>query len=424
MRWERFARRSEAACLHTTFVIAALAVAGCVDPPEYGETSSAISVNTAAASTCSTGTVRGLAAQIAREVDCMAPSSLVKFKPTTKIKFTSSAVLPYIHGSAKRDLDLVAANHPLRVNSGYRTLPQQYLVYRWWRAGRCGIAKAALPGTSNHESGRAVDLANWSTRIGAMASHHWSHDVPGDPVHFDHLTSPDNRGKDVRAFQRLWNRNHPGDKIAVDGDYGPQTADRLKRSPAKGFAKGAQCASSLVAPEPGEVDVVAVDAPDLVASAARVHVIASVANGSDVVWPATARLVTADGAASALYDAQTWTSPSEIGPIGSDVAAHGDIDLDIDIATPQVIEETPLELALAVVDGNTQIGTFELAFTISPGDTSISVEGDDEMDDTPADEDGVVEDGGGCNTGGSAGWLIFAAVIPLARRRRRQGLQL
>src|SRR5689334_13095828 len=120
MRWERFARRSEAACLHTTLVIAALAVAACVDPPEYGETSSAISVGTAVSSSCSTSTVRGLAAQIAREVDCMAPASLVRFKPTAKIKFTSSAVLPYIHGSAKRDLDLVAANHPLRVNSGYR----------------------------------------------------------------------------------------------------------------------------------------------------------------------------------------------------------------------------------------------------------------------------------------------------------------
>jgi hypothetical protein len=415
MRWDRFARRSEATCLHTVILIVGLATA-CVDPPEYGETSSAISVGTAVGSSCSTSTVRGLAAQIAGEVDCMAPASLVRFKPTSKIKFTSSAVLPFIHGSAKHDLDVVASAHPLRVNSGYRTLPQQYLVYRWWRTGRCGIARAALPGTSNHESGRAVDLANWSTRVGAMASHHWAHDVPGDPVHFDHLTSPDNRGKDVRAFQRLWNRNHPGDKIAVDGDYGPATAARLKRAPAKGFAKGPQCASAIAPPE-GELDIVAVDGPDLVASAARVHVTASIANRSEVAWPASARLVIADGSASPLYDAQTWTSPAELGPLGDDVAPAGDIDLDIDIAAPQVTEDTSFELALAVVDGTTRLGTFDLAFTVTAGDTSTGIEGDDEVDDMPADEDGVAE--GGCNAGGSAGWLVLAMVLPFARRRRR-----
>ena len=347
----------------------------------------------------------------------MAPASLVKFTQTSTIKFTSSAVLPLIHGGARNDLAAAASGHPVRVNSGYRTLPQQYLVYRWNRAGRCGIKAAATPGTSNHETARAVDLANWSTRVGVMANHHWSHSVPGDPVHFDHFGSPDNRGKDVRAFQRLWNRNHPGDKIAVDGNYGPQTAARLKSAPAKGFAKGPSCTSSLVAPEPGELDVVAVDGPDLVAMSTRAHFTASVANASDIVWPATARLVTADGAPSPLADS-SWTSPTEIGPIGADVAPQTDVDLDFDIATPAVTEETPLTLVLAVVDGDTHIGTFELAFTVTRGDADISVEdGADEEADPSADEDGVVE--GGCNAGGSAGVLIFAMVLPLVRRRRR-----
>jgi len=39
--------------------------------------------------------------------------------------------------------------------------------------------------------------------ITSMANRGWAHDVPGDPVHFDHLSSPDIRGKDVLAFQRL-----------------------------------------------------------------------------------------------------------------------------------------------------------------------------------------------------------------------------
>src|SRR5262249_27193003 len=52
------------------------------------------------------------------------------------------------------------------------------------------------------------------------------------------------RGIDVRAFQRLWNRNNPGDKIAEDGEWGPQTETRMKKSPASGFPIGAQCSDS------------------------------------------------------------------------------------------------------------------------------------------------------------------------------------
>jgi len=226
-----------------SIVLAALVVTACTQPEDitYGESSSEISVGTAVTSSCSTATVRGLSIQIAQEVECMSPTSLVKLSPTTRIKFASSAVLPYMHSRAKADLVSAANVASLSVNSGYRTVAQQYLLYRWDQLGRCGIAVAATPGNSNHESGRAVDLGNWSSRVGVMGSHHWSHSVPGDPVHFDNTRSPDNRGQDVKAFQRLWNRNHPGDKISVDGDYGPQTAARLKKSPGTGFAKGAFC---------------------------------------------------------------------------------------------------------------------------------------------------------------------------------------
>ncbi len=61
----------------------------------------------------------------------------------------------------------------------------------------------------------------------------------GPAVHFDHLGSPDLRGMDVHAFQRLWNRNHPEDPIDEDGLYGPQTEARLRASPADGFPVGA-----------------------------------------------------------------------------------------------------------------------------------------------------------------------------------------
>jgi 3D (Asp-Asp-Asp) domain-containing protein len=56
------------------------------------------------------------------------------------------------------------------------------------------------------------------------------------------------KGVDVKAFQRLWNRNNPSDLIEEDGIWGPMTEARMKKSPAAGFAIGAQCGSS----DPGE----------------------------------------------------------------------------------------------------------------------------------------------------------------------------
>ena len=52
---------------------------------------------------------------------------------------------------------------------------------------------AAAPGGSNHESGRAIDVGNWSAWVTILGDHGWAHDVPGDDVHFDHLASPDLR---------------------------------------------------------------------------------------------------------------------------------------------------------------------------------------------------------------------------------------
>ena len=62
-----------------------------------------------------------------------------------------------------------------------------------------------------------------------------------ESVHVDHLASPDFRRVNVEAFQRLWNRNNPDDRIEEDGLYGPATADRIARSPSGGFAIGARC---------------------------------------------------------------------------------------------------------------------------------------------------------------------------------------
>jgi uncharacterized protein (TIGR03382 family) len=228
-----------------TLVLAlALAAPACATRDDH------VSIATEAVTSCSTEVVIGLSTQIADEVDCLLPGQMVPFAEGDGVVFTGT-VLPYIDAEAKADLLAVAATGEVDVNSAYRTVAQQYLLYQWWQAGSCGITAAAVPGSSNHESGRAVDLDNWDARVDAMSAHGWSHDVPGDDVHFDHLASPDIRGSDVQAFQRLWNLNHPDELIDEDGQWGPMTESALARAPADGFAIGPDCD---VAPDPEKGD--------------------------------------------------------------------------------------------------------------------------------------------------------------------------
>ena len=421
--------------LHTIVLMTGFAACAVpTDDVEYSQTESAISVSTAVSNSCSTSIVRGLAVQIAQEADCVSPNSLVKFAASARIHFSSNAVLPYLHASARTDLIHVAAGHALQVNSGYRTVAQQYLLYRWMQQGRCGIKKAAPPGTSNHESGRAIDLSNWSTRVGAMGARHWAHDVAGDPVHFDHLSSPDNRGKDVSAFQRLWNRNHPGDTISVDGSFGPQSAARLRAAPAKGFIKGASCihaaapVESIVAQARApETELLSIDGPDLVAPGSQTHYVITVSNATDTDWPATTSLVVADRQPSPLFDAATWRSPTVVGPIGVVIPAGGSADIDLDVSAPQVTEETPFSVDLALVEptvsADQDLGTFGVAVTVTMGDPNQSADAadvDDAGDGAPTDAEGSPVETGGCSSGGTAGWLGFLLpALVMARRRRR-----
>jgi hypothetical protein len=195
------------------------------------------------ASGCSTESVIALSRQIADEIDCMMPGQLVRFEGGAVIQL-AAGVLPYLAADARDDLVRAAAEGTtaMRVTSAFRTVVQQYLLRTWFEHGRCGITAASEPGESNHETGRALDIGNDEDWVAILGAHGWDHSIPEDPVHFDHLASPDARGADVQAFQRLWNRNAPDDAIDEDGSYGPETAARVKRAPAEGFGVGASCA--------------------------------------------------------------------------------------------------------------------------------------------------------------------------------------
>ncbi|HUJ57575.1 MAG TPA: M15 family metallopeptidase [Kofleriaceae bacterium] len=391
----------------------ALALGACsVTEPSLGQSESASTVlGATGAGGCSTAVVLGLSRQIADEVGCEHPGALVPFAASDTLVITSNAVLPYLEPDAASDLVAEAQSHTLEVNSALRTIAQQYLLYHWYLEGECGIAAAATVGNSNHESGRAVDLENYDDAITSMKSHGWAHDVPGDVVHFDHTASSDVRGRDVTAFQTLWNANNPGDQIAVDGDYGPQTEARLKASPATGFAIGPSCTA-----QQAEVaaQVVAVDGPDRVAPQSRAHYTISIANHSGADWPAGTQLVLGDTSASPLDD-PSWIDAAELAAIASDTPAGATAVIDVDVTTPAETAETPIVQPLALSDGaGTIYGTLTLALTVVPEPAGSAP--------PPSSDGGDTHDGGelsgGCSAGGGAGLGLAIALAGLRRRRR------
>ncbi len=228
-------------------------------------------VSSAVSASCSTTSVKGLSLQLVEEIQCLSPGSLKSIENVSGLSL-GAAVFPYLQTPAADAL--VAAQKErgvtLTINSGLRALPQQFLLYRWYQTGRCGISLAAKPGTSNHESGIALDVSDSSGWRSSLTGEDFRWLGSSDPVHYD-FKGPGTvamKGLSVLAFQRLWNRNNPNDKIAEDGEYGPATEERLGKSPVGGFAKGANCsapppaAASIPAADPAEEPATVPDAPE------------------------------------------------------------------------------------------------------------------------------------------------------------------
>lgn len=82
-------------------------------------------------------------------------------EPPYAAHFTlSSSAQPYLQVRAANALRAAAQarGRRMQINSALRSLPQQVLLYKWSKSGRCGIRLAARPGGSNHQSGAAVDI--------------------------------------------------------------------------------------------------------------------------------------------------------------------------------------------------------------------------------------------------------------------------
>ena len=239
-------RPSRAALL----ISAGLALAACAPSSDgesepVAEAEAAISVQEASDSTCSTVSVKGLSEQIVAVADCLSPGAYVEIPPRPNLDL-GGAVFPYMEAPARDALLAALDEHPgttMTVNSMLRTVAQQYLLYQWYLQGDCGIGLAAKPGGSNHETGLAIDISEYSAWRAALEQHDFVWYGASDPVHFDYdgADAVDYKGTDVLAFQVLWNAHHPGDVIDEDGVWGPQTQARLQQSPAEGFTSVPSC---------------------------------------------------------------------------------------------------------------------------------------------------------------------------------------
>lgn len=194
---------------------------------------------------CSTAVVNGLSEQLILEIQCLTPEALVRVSKSEKLDY-GPAVFPYLQSSAAAALERAQSQfrETYIINSMYRSLAQQFMLYRWYKEDKCGITLAAAPGQSPHERGLSLDISEYADARSALESHGWKWHGPGDLPHFDfERADVDMRTLSVRAFQKLWNRHHPRDLLVEDGNYGPQTEMRLLQSPADGFRGNVSCGS-------------------------------------------------------------------------------------------------------------------------------------------------------------------------------------
>jgi hypothetical protein len=190
-----------------------------------------------AVSGCSTGQIAGLNQQVIDEILKMKPSLLSKINHPL-IDCSGAQNNPYLQTNAY--INLVRAveyrDRALIINSCFRTAMQQWMLRRQYEMGVCGIMAAAPPPHSNHNSALAIDIEDAQGWRSALERFNWVWIGAFDPMHFDYSGGGENLGYfQTLAFQRLYNRFNPHERIAEDGAWGNRTANAIARSPVDGF---------------------------------------------------------------------------------------------------------------------------------------------------------------------------------------------
>ncbi len=187
---------------------------------------------------CSTYSVRGLDNQLIAQMNKISPNLLVRID-SLNVELAKE-VHPWMQAAAKKCLEkaIAARGEQMTINSAYRTLAAQMLLFLQYKTGRCGITAAAPPGKSNHNNASAIDIEDPYDWRSALESNGWHKLSDLDRMHYDCVDDDIDSIKtiSVRAFQQLWSMSRPNDKLADDGDFGPATSSRLLYAPAEGFS--------------------------------------------------------------------------------------------------------------------------------------------------------------------------------------------
>jgi N-acetylmuramoyl-L-alanine amidase len=181
----------------------------------------------------STSIVNGLSQQLIYQINLIVPNALVSFDDLNVE--LGNAAFPFVPPAGKEALRKAIAKRGQKmiVNSAYRTLAQQLLLFN----NRFNNDNpVAAPGTSNHQSGLALDIEDrdgWEPFLSPLG---WE-PLEGDPPHVDYrgAGARDLRKTTILAFQKLWNKNHPNNKLDEDGVFGDNTEAALNKSPSVGF---------------------------------------------------------------------------------------------------------------------------------------------------------------------------------------------
>ncbi len=190
--------------------------------------------------------LNGLNKQLFAEMNVIAPGKLLEIPAGGNVILGGGATPCFVGGPtarAKLLAAIAARDLPMTINSAYRTVAQQFLLFRMHHfvPGSCGITAVAKPGTSNHESGLALDIQEPMGWKPFLQPQGWRWFGPKDLPHYDFIGGTDLRSLAVKAFQSLWNKHNPGDQITVDGLFfrgdgrQSETEKRLLNTPTDGF---------------------------------------------------------------------------------------------------------------------------------------------------------------------------------------------
>ena len=190
---------------------------------------------------CSTVGCKGLDKQLILQTQQLSLGLFVNLTGGTGLRF-GNAAHPYLQSVAAQSLKKVVESRlgvPLQINSCYRSIAQQFVLYNHFKTKKCGITTAAAPGKSNHNSGLALDCENPEEWRPYLEKEGWDWMGSGDRWHFDYVGSGtlDLRNLSIQAFQMLWNANS-AEKVIEDGVMGAKTLLCFGNAPETGFKIG------------------------------------------------------------------------------------------------------------------------------------------------------------------------------------------